>query len=153
MSPRTSSPSFDPEGPTAQALQAEGITYRPGHLTLRENGLLLSEGLTSRILARSGQKVTFDTGGQSSVVFHGRPDGAATFPLPDDELVNPGGWVFVQNSEMEETGKGGVGALYFDQYGNVTDYKMLLTGTTMNCAVSCMNKGGKGTVHIIIMYP
>jgi hypothetical protein len=112
---------------------ADGITYRPGHLTVNENGLLLSQGLKSRILANTGQKVKFANGESSSELFHGRPDGAATFAFPDDDPENPGGYVYVSNSEMVEEGEGGVGAIYFDKFGNLTGYKMLLTGTTMNC--------------------
>jgi uncharacterized protein len=41
------------------------------------------------------------------------------------------GWVYVSNSEGKE--RGGVGAIYFNAQGQVVDYKMILTGTRMNC--------------------
>ena len=42
----------------------------------------------------------------------------------------------MSNSEIggPPSGMAGVGAIYFDKDGNVIDYKMLLTGTTRNCA-------------------
>ena len=113
-----------------------GVTYHPGNLTTREVGLLLSEGLTARIIAQFGQKVTFDAGGQSEASFHARPDYGAAFAYPDDHADYPGGWLYLSNSEVEEEGKGGVGAVSFDREGRVVKYEMILTGTTMNCAVS-----------------
>jgi hypothetical protein len=109
------------------------LTYIPGLLTVEENGLLLSQGLTSRIIARSGIKMQFSNG-IISMPFHYRPDFAATFAVPYDATSNQGGWVYVSNSEMKEQGQGGVGAITFDKDGNVINYRMLLEGTTMNCA-------------------
>ena len=45
----------------------------------------------------------------------------------------PGGceWAYVSNSESGTDG--GVGAIYFDCQGRVTEYKRLLTGTRRNC--------------------
>ena len=45
----------------------------------------------------------------------------------------PGGceWTYVSNSESGTDG--GVGAIYFDCQGRVTEYKRLLTGTRRNC--------------------
>lgn len=94
---------------------------------------MLSEGLASRIVARSGEKVPLKNGGESSDGFHPRPDFAATFAVPPDMEGNQGGWAYVSNSEVPDL-QGGVGALYFDKDGDVVDYKMLLNGTTMNCA-------------------
>jgi hypothetical protein len=107
-------------------------TYVPGKLTVRENGLRLSEGLQSRIIARAGEPVELKGLSNSQVsekVFHMRPDGAAVFEHPET-----GGWAYVSNSEVLETGGGGVGALYFDKDGEVMDYRMLLQNTTHNCA-------------------
>ncbi|CAJ1959630.1 unnamed protein product [Cylindrotheca closterium] len=55
-------PSIEPSGnPTMTAMPtSEPMTYVPGKLTVESNGLKLSEGLTSRIIARSGQKVLLD---------------------------------------------------------------------------------------------
>jgi hypothetical protein len=108
----------------------------PGKLTVKSNGLLLSEGLTSRIVAKTGKKVNLfgllDNEGvpfQSQEVFHDEPDGAAVF-----EWAETGGWVYVSNSEVIERGGGGVSAIYFDKDGKVIDYQHLLTGTTHNCS-------------------
>ena len=105
--------------------------YTPGKLTVQKVGLLLSEGLDARLIATSGQTVAYGDGSRSPAPFHFRPDAAATFP--DTRVNNPGGWVYVSNSEMPETGEGGAGSLTFDKDGNILDYKMLLDGTTMNC--------------------
>jgi hypothetical protein len=110
--------------------QASEPTYIPGNLTTLTSGLLLSEGLDARILAITDQNVPYDLGGWSQERFHGQPDGGATYP--DSRPENPGGWIYVSNSEipLEE---GGVGALTFDKDGNVIDYRMLLNNTNMNC--------------------
>ena len=107
------------------------ITYRPGFLTANENGLLLSTGLTARIIARTGQFVPYANGESSTIRFHTRPDFGATFPDPNP--ANAGGWIYVSNSEAKNSGTGGVGAITFDRNGNVLNYEMVLRGTTMNC--------------------
>jgi uncharacterized protein len=112
----------------------EPVTYLPGLLTVEQNGLLLSQGLTSRIIARNGSKVPYFDGSTSDIPFHSRPDFGATFAVPENATENPGGWVYVSNSEILEVGKGGVGAITFDKDGNVIKYEMLLEGTTANCA-------------------
>ena len=77
-------------------------------------------------MARSFSKVPFVGGGQSSITFHARPDGATVFPD-----VNSG-WIYTSNSEV--AGHGGVGALKFDHEGNVIDYYMIADGeASMNC--------------------
>lgn len=139
--PTTPSPTTSP--PTEEEIL---VTYIPGKLTVSSNGLLLSEGLKSRIVATAGQPVTLNglpplqtsnSNGntssenvyyKSSQSFHTEPDGAAIFPWAET-----GGWVYVSNSESKDKGTGGVGAIYFDKDGNVLDYQRLLDGTTMNC--------------------
>ena len=106
-------------------------TYIPGNLTRQEAGLLLSEGLLTRIIATSGEPVQYQDGTFSTITYHGSPDFGATFP--DTRPFNEGGWVYASNSEMEEAGKGGVGALTFNSEGNIIDYRMVLVNTTMNC--------------------
>lgn len=108
------------------------VTYRPGHLIVRENGLILSKGLKSRLIARTGQRVKLFNGKLSPTPFHIRPDGAATFEIKSGKYK--GGWVYVSNSEGQKRGSGGVGAITFDKNGNVVEYKSLLKGTTMNCS-------------------
>ena len=120
------------------------INYRPGNLTNRENGLLLSQGLTAKIIATAGQTVTYDSvdavEGASSRIFHGRPDAGACFV--DTRPSNQGGWVYVSNSEMRpedvpdaanKNNKGGVGAITFDKNGYIKNYDMVLSETTWNC--------------------
>lgn len=64
-------------------------TYVPGKLNVRENGLLLSQGLASRIIAISDQKISYSGGERSKDRFHKKPDGAATFEILEGE--NKGG--------------------------------------------------------------
>ena len=131
----TASPVASPtSSPTASPTDPPKVTYRPGELIVQENGMILSKGLKSRLLAKTGQKVEYHNGETSDIPFHIRPDGAAVFPVPDDYGSNKGGWVYVSNSEGQEQGSGGVGAVMFDKDGNVIDYKSLLNGTTMNCS-------------------
>ena len=95
-------------------------------MTVPSLGIRLSTGMTVRVLARANQKVLLTNGTMSSIPFHSMPDGAAVFSLPN-------GYVYVSNSEMKEY-EGGVYAVYFDNDGNVIDYKMLLSGTKRNCS-------------------
>jgi hypothetical protein len=134
------SPSVSPQPSTSSTTAPTQVvaTYVPGKLNVYSNGLLLSEGLTSRAVARTGHPVVLtgsiadDVGGfsQSTDLFHDEPDGAAVFPWPET-----GGWVYVTNSEVKNVlNAGGVSALYFDRDGQVVDFQRLLTGTTGNCA-------------------
>ena len=134
----TLAPSGAPNGSTSSSPNAgnstntTGLTYVPGDLSLTEVGLDLSRGLRARIIATTGQRVTYHNGSKSARSFHGNPDFGATFL--DTRGNNPGGWVYVSNSEMNTTGAGGVGAITFDKDGNIIDYRMVLENTTMNCA-------------------
>ena len=65
------------------------VTYIPGDLSKVENGLKLSTGLTSKIIARSGQRVQYSSGSRSSINFHRAPDGAAIFKVKEGD--NSGG--------------------------------------------------------------
>ena len=56
-------------------------TYIPGLLSVKENGLILSTGLTSRIIARSKEAVVYSNGSRSKTKFHTKPDGAAVFMI------------------------------------------------------------------------
>ena len=132
----TSSPTAAPEikQPTTSPTKFQPPTYVPGNLTTLKLDLLLSDGLDARILATAGAKVEYDKsvggGGKSKDKFHGQPDAGATFS--DVRPENPGGWIYVSNSEIDNN-KGGVGALTFDKDGNLLDYKIVLKGSSMNC--------------------
>ncbi|CAM02696.1 uncharacterized protein DUF839 [Saccharopolyspora erythraea NRRL 2338] len=85
------------------------------------NGIMLPKGFTSRVVARTGQKVA-----GTDHVWHGAPDGGACF-------VDGDGWIYVSNSE-EYDGKGGVSAVRFDSAGGITAAYPILAGTSVNCS-------------------
>ncbi|SFP94122.1 WD40-like Beta Propeller Repeat [Nitrosomonas cryotolerans] len=84
------------------------------------NGVRLPKGFTSRIVASSGQNLF-------GYKWHSAPDGGATF------ATDNGGWIYVSNSELEDNA-GGVGALRFNQQGELMDAYSILKNTTRNCA-------------------
>ncbi|MEI2416365.1 alkaline phosphatase PhoX [Orrella sp. JC864] len=96
-----------------------------------ENGVMLPDGFSSRIVARSGHPPL-----PGREPWHGAPDGGACFAAPD------GGWVYVSNAElaidMPPTPPlrplGGVGALRFNREGELIDSYPILKGTLANCA-------------------
>ncbi|KAL7460847.1 hypothetical protein ACHAXS_001284 [Conticribra weissflogii] len=90
-------------------------------------GIRMCTGMNVRLIARAGRKVTFANGKMSNRSFHGMPDGAAIFPSPG------GGYVYVSNSEMRNS-EGGVYGVYFNGFGEVVDYKVLLSNTKRNCS-------------------
>lgn len=103
-------------------------TFRRGELSVNVTslGIMLSTGMSVRVIARANQKVKLANNKLSAIPFHSMPDGAHVFPLPN-------GYVYVSNSEMKD-GHGGVYGVYFDRNGKVTGYKKLLSGTTRNCS-------------------
>lgn len=102
---------FDPDKtPRRYGLQAPDV-----------NGLMLPKGFHSRVMAMSSIKV-----GQSNYAWHTAPDGGDVFA----DVNN--GWIYVSNSEV--AGNGGVGALRFNQQGNIVDAYPILSGTQWNCA-------------------
>jgi hypothetical protein len=119
---------FPSAAPISSPTSSPIITYVPGKLSTLANGLLISEGLQSRIIATSGERVAFANGKKSKDDFHFEPDGAAVY-----ENAETGGWIYVSNSESTDA-EGGVGAIYFDKDGNVVDFQKLMTGTTRNCS-------------------
>ncbi|WP_236245191.1 alkaline phosphatase PhoX [Streptomyces sp. CC210A] len=84
------------------------------------NGIQLPAGFTSRVVARSGQKVA-----GTAYTWHSAPDGGACF-------ADGTGWIYVSNSEISSTG--GAGAVRFDSSGNITDAYRILSHTNRNCA-------------------
>lgn len=135
------------------------VTYQPGNLIVEEAGLILSAGLTARILATKDQPVQYADGTTSTVPFHRYCDAGATFVDPRPE--NKGGWIYVSNSEYRfkfdnQANLGGVGAITFDQDGQVIQYQKILSNTTANCAggktpwntwVSCEEYESYGTCY------
>ncbi|MBS0496596.1 MAG: DUF839 domain-containing protein [Proteobacteria bacterium] len=106
------------------ALQAASLVSRlTAHAELLppdQNGVRLPPGFTSRIVARSGQKL-FD------YRWHAAPDGGAAFAASD------GGWIYVSNSELDKQA-GGAGALRFNAQGDIADAYSILRQTNRNCA-------------------
>lgn len=88
-----------------------------------ENGILLPEGFTSRVIARSNAEVQGT--GYTWPVF---PDGAATI------AAEGGGWYLVVNSENPAPNDGGVSSIRFDDAGSVVEARSVLDGTTQNCS-------------------
>ena len=128
----TPAPTPNPtKAPTRKPTESPTLTtatYAPGNLVVSQNGLLLSQGLSSRILAQSGERVDYDNGGRSAIDCHDLPDMGATFANDD------GGYIYVSNSEVRDaTFDGGVGAFRFDANGNLFDYRMILENTRSNC--------------------
>lgn len=111
--------------------------YVPGNLIVKQHGLLLSEGLSARLLATVLEPVelyvneTYMT--LSEDLMHTQPDAGACFPH------NDGGWIYVSNSEAKpefkysEEKPGGVGAFFFDSSGHLRDYRRILNNTRANC--------------------
>jgi hypothetical protein len=110
--------------------------YGPPVGSPNELGLALSQGFSSRLIAKSGTPVlgtTYD--------MHFFPDGSATYPLSD------GGWILVSNSEVPIPAEvptlpigggpqngGGAGAIRFASDGSIRDAYRILSGTSTNCA-------------------
>ncbi|GAA2590487.1 DUF839 domain-containing protein [Actinomadura fulvescens] len=84
------------------------------------NGVQLPAGFTSRIVARSLQRVE-----GTRHTWHAAPDGGACYRDGD-------GWIYVSNSEVPLVG--GASAVRFDATGKITSAYRILNGTTLNCA-------------------
>ncbi|MFD4204997.1 alkaline phosphatase PhoX [Micromonospora tulbaghiae] len=84
------------------------------------NGLQVPAGFTSRVIARSGQRVA-----GTSYTWHPAPDGGACFPAGD-------GWIYVSNSEVPLVG--GASAVRFAADGAIAAAYRILGGTNVNCA-------------------
>jgi secreted PhoX family phosphatase len=86
------------------------------------NGVRLPAGFTARLIAKTSEIVS-----DTSYIWHGWPDGGATFARPH------GGWVYACNSELNGT-RGGAGAIRFNADGEIVDAYRILAGTKWNCA-------------------
>lgn len=84
------------------------------------NGVRLPSGFTSRVVARSGQKVP-----GTSYTWHNAPDGGACY-------ADGTGWIYVSNSEINPSG--GASAVKFSSTGVITSAYRVLSNTRQNCA-------------------
>ncbi|KDN73983.1 translocation protein TolB [Streptomyces olindensis] len=84
------------------------------------NGIRLPSGFTSRVIARSGQRV-----GTTSYTWHNAPDGGACY-------ADGTGWIYVSNSEINPGG--GASAVKFSSTGAITGAYRILSNTRTNCA-------------------
>ena len=91
-----------------------------------EVGLRLPRGFTGRLVAQAGQEVMRGDGTGTGYIWHPYPDGGACFQTADE------GWIYVSNSEIEQTG--GAGALRFNRDGSIADAYSILANTNRNCA-------------------
>ncbi|WP_434589278.1 alkaline phosphatase PhoX [Streptomyces sp. A5-4] len=89
-------------------------------LTADANHVRLPAGFSSRVIARSGQKV-----GPSAYTWHNAPDGGACY-------ADGAGWIYVSNSEINPSG--GAGAVRFASTGEITGAYRILSSTRQNCA-------------------
>ncbi|MGW7356173.1 alkaline phosphatase PhoX [Streptomyces sp. NPDC054802] len=85
------------------------------------NGIMLPAGFTSRVIARSTQKVA-----GTNHTWHKAPDGGECF-------ADGSGWIYVSNAEVG-SGGGGVSAVKFDSSAVITGAYTILSGTNRNCA-------------------
>ncbi len=90
------------------------------------NGIMLPKGFTSRVIARTGDKL-----GPHLYPFHLLPDGMGTYATDD------GGFILVSNCEapyIEMVWEIGAAAIKFDSNFNIVDAYPILKGTHINCA-------------------
>lgn len=130
----SSVPTTNPTSSSAPSISSSPTsytTYFPGNLTLDKNtGLLISQGLHIRLIAKSNQRVLYENGELSDIPFHKLPDAATCIPSRSGNR-----WHYLINSEVNggDIAKGGVGQITFGPSGEVEHYDMVLRGTKMNC--------------------
>mmetsp|Transcript_6853 Transcript_6853/g.14963 ORF Transcript_6853/g.14963 Transcript_6853/m.14963 type:complete len:854 (+) Transcript_6853:200-2761(+) len=132
LPPQPQQPTNAPKPTMSPTTTEYGTRYIPGQLSHTKLGVTLSTGLDIAIVAKKFNKVQLADGGVSQDLFHDRPDYGATFALSQNDTENPGGWIYVSNSELEDA-KGGVGAVTFNADGTPVKYEMLQKGTERNC--------------------
>ena len=129
QSPTSDRPSEKPSNsPTQRPSTRLAVTFERGALKkdIKRFGFTVSKGITVKMIAKADNYVRFTNGKRSNMKYHAMPDGAAIIPLKD-------GYVYVNNAEIRD-GLGGVYGLYFDRNGEIVDYRVLLSGTSRNCA-------------------
>lgn len=123
----TGTPTISSAPTKSQAPSSVERTYFPGELIQNKSfGLQVSKGLRVRIIGRTGNRAMYGNGMSSLGKVHDQPDAGGCFDQPD------GGWIYVSNSEVDKKG-GGVGAFTFNSNGDLMNYKMVQTGSNMNC--------------------
>jgi len=113
--------------PTLSPTMTNPYYFGEEFITVPSLGIEMSTGLTAKLIARTGRKVQYANGDESTIEWHTRSDAAGIIELEDGK-----GYVYMSNSE-EDDGNGGVYGLYFNAKGEIVDYRALLTGTTDNC--------------------
>lgn len=126
--PPTPDPTAAPtDSPTPPPTDPPDPTFVMGRLNKVENGLTLSEGLSSRIIAKSGETVLYASGRRSNIAFHQRPSGGDTFL--DTRGDNFRGWTYLSGANAPD---GGIGSITFNAAGEVISYETILEGTQAN---------------------
>ena len=122
----TQSPTLSPE-PTSSPTPKNPYFFGTEFITVPELGIEMSTGLKVKLIAKTGEKVQYGNGANSTLEWHTRSDAAGIISLDD------GGYVYMSNSEEYAEDGGGVYGLYFNSEGEIVEYKALLTGTDDNC--------------------
>jgi uncharacterized protein len=111
----------------------------------KAHNIAIPEGSSIRLVAQSNRVVI----NSSAYLWHSAPDGGACFPTNDN------GWIYVSNSELNMH-QGGVGAIRFNNNGEIIDAYSILQNTSRNCAggktpwktwLSCEESGDQGQVY------
>lgn len=111
----------------------------------KNHNIEIPRGSVIRQVAQSSQPIISN----KSFLWHRAPDGGACYSTEDN------GWIYVSNSEMKDQ-QGGVGAIRFNQNGDIVDAYSILNNTNRNCAggktpwntwLSCEEYGDQGQVY------
>ena len=116
--------------------QLPPLSYAPGNFSEGQRSLdekiLLSNGLSAVPIAFMGEYVPLVDGTLSTIKFHKNTDAAGVF-----QMRTGGGWLYVSNAENESNGTqwddGGVGAIEFNQNGEIVGYSRIANYTSRNC--------------------